>query len=86
LGVVVTVLVVRDVVVKLVMVVVEIVLVTVVVVAIVVATEVLVVGTDVVVDVVAAVHIFQPWRLIVLSLDQVMSPIGTTLLGPVLPL
>jgi hypothetical protein len=68
------------------LVVVVVVLVKLVVVTIVVGSGVLVVDISVVVEVVELAHIFHPALLTVLSLVQVMSPDGTTLLGPALPL
>jgi len=57
-----------------------------VVVTVVMGAGVLVVGISVVVAIVEPAHIFHPVLPTVLSLDQVMSPDGTTLLGPLLPL
>jgi hypothetical protein len=61
-------------------------LVELVVVTVVVGSDVLVVSISVVVERAESTHIFHPVLLTVLSLVQVMSPDGTTLLGPVLPL
>lgn len=68
------------------LVVVVVVLVLLVVVIVVVSAGVLVVSISVVVVLIKPAHIFHPLRFTVLSLVQVMSPDGTTLMGPLLPL